>query len=58
MSAQVIAILRQALPPADSQRTAQQTAIERLAEIRRRSHLPAHAAPAEQLVREDRDLTR
>lgn len=56
MSSEVIAILRRALQPGGDQHAKQRAAIERLLEIRRRSLLPAEAPPAEQLVREDRDL--
>ncbi|CAN5250911.1 hypothetical protein BH20ACT22_BH20ACT22_25320 [soil metagenome] len=57
MSAQAIALLRQALQPAADQ-SARQQAIDRLREIRNRSHLPDGAAPSEQLIREDRETAR
>lgn len=55
MSAEAITLLRQALQPIDDQRTTGRAAVERLREIRSRSQLPSEGAPAEQLVREDRD---
>ncbi|HEY8827690.1 MAG TPA: Arc family DNA-binding protein [Jatrophihabitantaceae bacterium] len=58
MSAEAIALLRQALAPAGGQSAKQQAAIERLRDIQRRSRLPAGAPAAEELVREDRDTAR
>lgn len=58
MSAEAIALLRQALQPGNDQSAKQRAAIDRLREIRQRSRLPTEVASAEQLVREDRDLTR
>lgn len=58
MSAQAVALLRQALQPAPDRTAKQRSAIDRLREIQQRSPLPTDAAPAEQLVREDRDSSR
>ena len=58
MSAQAIALLRQALQPTVDQSARQQAAIERLQEIRQRNRLPDGPAPSELLVREDRDALR
>lgn len=58
MSAQAVALLQQALQPVGDQPARQRAAIERLQEIRRRSWLPEDGPPAEQLVREDRDVAR
>jgi len=58
MSAEVIAILQQALQDVGDQRAGQRAAIERLREIRRRSWLPDEMPRAEQLVRQDRDMGR
>lgn len=55
MSAEAIALLRQALLPAGARQAGQRAAVDRLQEIRRRSRLPPGAPSAEQLVREDRD---
>ena len=55
MSAEVVVLLRGCLEPADDRAARQQAAIERLREIRSRSPLPSTEAPAERLVREDRD---
>lgn len=55
MSAEAVILLRQALQLGGDPSAQQRSAIERLAEIRRRSRLPAGAPPAERLVREDRD---
>lgn len=54
MSAEAIVLLRQALQGGE-RLAGQRAAIDRLAEIRRRTRLPAGAPSAEQLVREDRD---
>lgn len=58
MSAEAIVLLQQALQSVGDQPARQRAAIERLREIRRRSWLPEEVSPAEQLVREDRDMTR
>lgn len=58
MSAQTVALLREALQSSADRRLGQRAAIDRLTEIRRRSRLPAGASPAERLVREDRDVAR
>jgi hypothetical protein len=56
MSAEAIVLLRHALGPAGDRPTRHQ-ASQRLREIQLRTPLPAHALPAEALVREDRDGT-
>lgn len=58
MSAEAIVLLRQALQSDGGQPARRRMAIARLTEIRGRSHLPADAPPAEQLVREDRDMAK
>lgn len=58
MSAEAIVLLRRALRTDDDQRAKESAALARLSEIRRRSRLPVEVPPAEELVREDRDLAR
>ena len=58
MSAEAAYLLRRALATAEDQDDRQRAAIERLAEIRSRSRLPARAPSSEQLVRSDRDTAR
>lgn len=58
MSAEAIVLLQAALQPVGDQPARQRAAIERLREIRQRSQLPDEVPPAEQLVREDRDMAR
>ncbi len=55
MSAEAIVLLRQALQPAGGARPRQHAALARLRQIQMRTHLPAGASPAEQLVRDDRN---
>lgn len=55
MSAEAIVLLRRALAAGRDQH-ARDRAIERLAELRRRRRLPADVPPAEDLVRDDRDV--
>ncbi|MGI9158050.1 MAG: FitA-like ribbon-helix-helix domain-containing protein [Marmoricola sp.] len=55
MSAQAVALLKQALGPVGDQPARHRAAMERLQEIQRRSRLPEGLPLAEELVREDRD---
>lgn len=57
MSSEAVAILQQALLE-DHRAARQHTAIDRLRQIQRRSHVPTGAPDAEQLVRDDRDTAR
>ena len=54
MSAEAVVLLRPALQ-SGVQLSRQQAAIERLCEIRERTHVPAGVLASEQLVREHRD---